>query len=181
MSTSEWQDILENALTGVFHGIKSVEIIQAGSGSREYPGLERYTGSMKKMRLEELLIDTDAERMLIVRHAYDDVFAVVRYGDGAHAADLSKLIRIVFSQKTGDSLANNKSYVSMHDLRMNLRRWERSIALVFGERYASKLLAAAMAGRDPGAMSSENISDIRAFLSASIGECLIFEPEKVDK
>ena len=64
---------------------------------------------------------------------------------------------------------------------MNITRWEHSIALVLGERYASKLLAAAMSGKDPGAMSNESMSDIRAFISASIGECLIFEPEKVDK
>ena len=111
--------------------------------------------AMKKMRLEELLIESDAERMLIVKHVYDDVYAVVRYGDGAHAVDLSKLIRIVFSQRLGDSLVNNKN-ICIHRMivSMNIRRWERSIALVFGERYASRLLATAMIGRDTGAMSA---------------------------
>ena len=64
---------------------------------------------------------------------------------------------------------------------MNLRRWERIIALVFGERYASKLLGTAMSGRDPGSMSTENMFDVRAFITSAVGECLIFEPEKVDK
>ena len=64
---------------------------------------------------------------------------------------------------------------------MNIRRWEHSIAMIFGERYASKLLANAMAGRDPGAMSMENMCEVRAFLASAVGECLIFEPEKVDK
>ena len=68
---------------------------------RKDPELDHYTKAMKKMRLEELLIESDADRMLIVRHVYDDVYAVVRYGDGAHAVDLSKLIRVVFSQRTG--------------------------------------------------------------------------------
>ena len=181
MSISEWQGILETTLTGVFQGITSVEIVQDSAGIQEHPAVGRYAEAMKQMRLEELLIEYDAERMLIVRHVYEDIYAAVRYGDGAHVADLSKLIRIVFSQKTGDSLLNNKNYVSARNVRMNIRRWEHSIALVLGERYASKLLAAAMSGKDPGAMSMENLSDIRAFISASIGECLIFEPEKVDK
>ena len=47
-------------------------------GTQQYPVLERYVEAMKKMRLEELLIESDAERMLIVKHAYDDVYAVVR-------------------------------------------------------------------------------------------------------
>ena len=184
MSTNDpdaWQGVLETALTGVFQGIKTVDVLQYGAGRRPYPALERYTEAMKKMRLEELLIESDAHRMLIVKHVYDDIYAVVRYGDGAHAIDLSKLIRIVFSQRLGDPLVNNKNYVSMHIVSMNLMRWERSIALVLGERFATKLLATAMRGRDTGTMSVENMNDIRAFLAATVGECLIFEPEKVDK
>lgn len=179
MSNEEWQGILENALTRVFQGIKTVEVMQ--DGAPKYPALELYAETMKKMRLEELLIESDTERLLIVKHVYDDVYAVVWYGDGAHAADLSKLIRIVFSQRTGASLVNNKSYISAHIVSMNIRRWERSIALVLGERYASKLLATAMSGRDHGAMSIKNMNDVRAFITAAVGECLIFESEKVDK
>ncbi len=179
MSTTEWQDVLENALTGVFQSIINVEVIWYGSWQN--PEQERYIEAMKKMRLEELLIKSNAERMLIVKHVYEDVYAVVRYGDGAHAIDLSKLIRVVFSQRMSDSLVNNKHYISAHVVSMNLKRWEHSIALILGERYASKLLAAAMGGRDPGTMSIENLCDVRAFITAAIGECLIFEPEKVDK
>jgi hypothetical protein len=137
--------------------------------------------AMKKMRLEELLIESDEGRMLIVKHVYDDVHAVVRYGDGANAIELSKLIRIVFSQRLGDSHVYNKNYVSEPVVSASIRRWKHRIALVFGERYASKLLATAMIGKDTGAMSAKNMDDIRAFIASAIGECLIFEPEKVDK
>ena len=179
MSTGEWQDVLETALTGVFQGIKTVEVMQ--DGVLNDPELDHYTKAMKQMRLEELLIESDVDRMLIVKHVYDDVYAVVRYGDGAHAVDLSKLIRVVFSQKMGASPVNTKNYLSTRIIRMNIRRWEHSIAMIFGEHYASKLLANAMAGRDPGAMSMENMREVRAFLASAVGECLIFEPERVDK
>ena len=34
MSTGEWQDVLETALTGVFQGIKTVEVMQDGDPER---------------------------------------------------------------------------------------------------------------------------------------------------
>jgi hypothetical protein len=179
MSTTEWQDVLEKALTEVFQSITNVEVIWHGDWHN--PEQERYIETMKKLRMEELLIESHADRMLIVKHVYEDLYAVVRYGDGAHAIDISKLIRIVFSQRMGNSLVNNMHYVSAHVVSKNIGRWERSIALVLGKRYASKLLAAAMGGRDPGTMSIENLSEVRAFITAAVGECLIFEPEKVDK
>jgi hypothetical protein len=181
MSAEKWQGILENALTGVFQDIKTVEVMQYGTGEQLHTELGRYIEGMKKMRLEELLIESGVKRMLIVKHVYDDVYAVVRFGDSAHVIDLSRLIRIAFSQKLGDSQIITKRYVSAPFVNTNIRRWGRSVALVFGERYASKLLATAMRGRDTSAMSMENMDEVRAFISSSLGECLIFEPEKVDK
>lgn len=181
MSTCEWQEVLETALTGVFQDIQTVEVMYDGESRRRYPEIEPYVEAMTRMRLEELLVESKAGRMLIVKHVFDEVYAVVRFGDGACAVDLSKLIRIVFSQRTGDSHVHNNHYVSAQVVTMNIRRWKHCIALVFGERYASRLLATAMSSRDPGTMSMENLRDLRAFLTAVVGECLIFEPEKVDK
>lgn len=176
-----WREAMENSLEGVLQHMQGVAVMQDGICSPPCPELERYATYMKALRLEEVLLEFGAEQMLIVKHGYDEAYALVRYGDEVNAVEVSKLIRITFSRKMDALRANGKNYLATGVVDANVKRWERSIALVFGERYASKLLDSALSGRDLGATTLQNLGEVRAFLTSAIGECLIFEPEKVDK
>lgn len=168
---------MDNGIRGVFPGISRIVLSGGGECYPEDAGIALTIDGMKELGAGELLLECGNSKLLIVKHDYGDMAAAVYYANGIAPADLSRLIQLMFAgqwQRSG-----GKPCVPASDVEMLIKRWKRSIAFIFGERFASMLVEKSLTGRDRARMAPGDMDAARAFISSALADCLCLD--KVNK
>lgn len=172
-----WHSSLEKGIKDVFPGVGKVIVSSSGRCYPEDSGISRLIDRMSSLKASELLIEDDAGNVLVVKYDYGDMAAAACYRNGIVPADLSRLIRLTFSGR--GQRACTRPYVPAADVVRLAGRWKRSIAFVFGEKFAAKLVEKSFTDKNRDAMTPADLEAARAFISSALGDCLTLD--KVNK
>jgi hypothetical protein len=168
-----WQSAIEKGIRSVFPDIIKV-VVSTGNGC--YPPDERLAGlikGMKGIKADELLLERDEGKLLVVKYDYGETAAAVYYEDGISPADLSRLIQLIFARR--EIRVCDKVSVPAAAVEKLIKRWKRRIGLVFGGEFASKLVEGALKGKDKSSITIEELEEARAVVSSALGDCLVLD------
>lgn len=172
-----WHATLEKGVTGIFPGVETITVTSGGHSYPEDPWVAGIVRRMSDMKAGELLIDDRDVKTLIVKYDYGDTAVAVSYKDGIAPADISRVIRLMLSGRGQRDCS--KPYVPAADVERLSGRWKKSIAYVFGEKFALKLVEKSLSGMNRNEMTKEDLDAARAFISSALGDCL--DLQKVNK
>lgn len=168
---------VENGIRAVFPGIGKCAISDGEGCYPPDPGLSRTIEAIKYLKLDELLLEFEGGKLLIVKYEYGETMAAVYYEGDPPPPDLARLIQLVLARNV--QRPSDKIFLPAARVEVLAGRWERRIAPVFGEGYAAKLVENSLKGKRRDGMVPEDIAEARAFISSALGDCLALD--KVDK
>ncbi len=174
---ARWQGTIEKGVRSVFPGILKVVVSTGGACYPPDEGLARLIKGMKGLKAEELLLELEGGKLLVVKHDYGGLAAAVYYEGGISPADLSRLIQLMFARR--ELRASDNATVPAAEVEKLARSWKHRIGLIFGERFASKLVENALNGTDKSSTAPEELEGARAVISSALGDCLSLD--KVNK
>lgn len=172
-----WQSTIEKGIRSVFPGIKKVVVLTGNGCCQPDEGLAGLMEGMKSIKAEELLLECEDWKLLVVKYDYGEAAAAVYYEHGISPADLSRLIQLMFARR--DLRASDKSFLPAVQVETLVKRWKRRIGIVFGEEFASNLVETSLKGKDKNTMTADDMEGVRASVSAALGDCLVLD--KVNK
>lgn len=170
---ARWQSIIEKGVRSVFPGIIKVVVSMGGGCHPPDEGLARMTRGMKGIKADELLLEGEGGKLLIVKYDYGDATAAVYYEDDVSPADLSRLIQLMFARR--ELRFCDKAPMPAVAADNLIKRWKQRIGLIFGSEFASRLLERALKGKDKSSMTIEELEDARAVISSALGDCLFLD------
>ncbi len=174
---ARWQGTIEKGVRSVFPGIIKVVVSTGGACHPPDEGLARVIKGMKGLKAEELLLELEGGKLLVIKHDYGELAAAVYYEGNISPADLARLIQLMFVRRELRSC--DTSPVPAAAVEKLAGRWKWRISLVFGEEFASKLVEGALKGKDMGPMTVEELEGARAVIMSTLGDCLSLD--KVNK
>ncbi|HTX43430.1 MAG TPA: hypothetical protein VMC61_01780, partial [Methanocella sp.] len=131
---ARWQNTIERGVRSVFPGISKV-VVSTSSGC--YPpddGLAGLIRGMKGIKADELLLEREEEKLLVVKYDYGELAAAVYYEGGISPADLSRLIQLIFASR--ELRVCDRSSVPAAVAEKIIKRWKHRIGIVFGREFA---------------------------------------------
>jgi hypothetical protein len=174
---ASWQISIEKSLRDVFPGLTRLSLCTGGECYPQDPGLVELLGRLKGLGASELLLEGDAGKALIVKYDYDDTGAAAYYANGLDPADLSRYLQVMLAAR--DHRRDSKAYMPLKEVERLAGQWQRRIAFVFGDGYASRLVERALSGMDRCRLMPGDIDAARALISSALGDCIFLE--KVNK
>jgi len=143
----------------------------------ETPEVKRVIDACRSLRADAVALEM-ADRMVVVAmNAYDGTYAVACCDPGPHLPSLARGLQVQLYRLPCHDCPTE--FLPASVVYKALSRWEQQIALVFGKRYAAKLVAGATRDKSPGEISRDGLESIRLQLSFAIGGCILLQ--KVDK
>lgn len=149
-------------------------LLHVVSGDQCYPPAApvlQIVDECRALGLDVLTRDGSGERLLVAGYAYDNVYAVSRIGASLPAAiaarDLQRLLAANPPGKPGPAL------LPASEVSAALGRWERQLALVYGRRFAARLVEKACGGSS-APLAPGGLEAVRRHLVAVTGGCIVF-------
>jgi hypothetical protein len=143
----------------------------------EAPDVKRIIDACRNMQADAVALEMEDRTIVVAMNAYDGTYAMTCCDPCANLPTVARGLQLrLYSEPSRDGQA---AYLPAATVRSVLLEWERQIALVFGERYASGLINGALGTTAPGEMMPDDLDRIRLQLSSATGGCL--DLQKVDK
>ena len=177
MLDEAWHAAIDKGVREIFQGITGVAVSSGGEFFPKEEGLDNLIGWMRSVKASELLFDGEGGKLLAVKHDYGDSVVAIRYDGPVSPIDLARLVQLIFTRH--DMRACNRALVPAPRVKAIASRWKRRIALVFGDGFASRLVESSLKGKDEGALTLEDLEDMRIAISRALGDCLPLD--KVNK
>lgn len=174
---ARWQSTVEKGVRSVFPGVIRVVVYTGDGCCPPDEGLAVLVKGMKGIKADELLLDLEDSKLLVVKYDYGELVAAVYYSSDVSPADLSRLIQLIFARR--ETRACDRSPMPAAAVEKLTRRWKRRIGLVFGDAFAARLVENAIKDKDKSMMTVEDLEAARAVVSSALGDCLFLD--KVNK
>lgn len=171
----QWHNTLEKGIRGVLSSIDRVVVREGGRSYPEDESIGKLVEWMKGLGASELLIEAEGEKMLVVKQEYGSLCAAVQYRNGIPPADLSRLIQLLFAGRV--MRVRDGTRLPAGEAERLIKRWKRTIALVFGAGFAGNLVEGALRDRDRN--TPDGLEAARAIISSALADCLVLD--KVNK
>lgn len=158
-------------------GISSIFIIAGEKCYSPETMAEKIASKCRALGAEAIVIDFPDNILIAAGDCYEDRYIVAQCCPGVNAASASRILQLRLLEKRLPDCVNR--LLPADQVRMILALWERKITLIFGHRYASKLVSGSLGRDGPGSMASEDMEAIRRNLLIRTGYCVNLQ--KVDK
>lgn len=153
------------------HSIKSV-LAARNEGIWEVSmGAGAIAACMKGMGAGSLTATFRKETVIVVRHDYEPVHIMARCERDVDARPHVRTIRLLLAAFE-PVVASAPSTLPPVLVEKTFSRWTRCIGLVFGERFAIRMVTAVIGGKDTSKFSAEDLEKARMRLIGKTGGCL---------
>jgi hypothetical protein len=153
---------LEKSMRESGTGLRLLHII---SGTGCFPpdeGMMQVVIDCRALGIDVLATEADGRRLLVAGQVYDDVFAVSLLPENVPAVTAARYLQRLL---TSDSLLRpEERLLPASDTSLLLKRWEWQVSVIFGPRFAARLVEAACNGQSGGHMTSESLDQVRRYL-----------------
>jgi hypothetical protein len=142
----------------------------------EAPDVKRIIDACRSLQADAVALELADRTIVVALNSYDGTHAVASCGPEVNLSAVVRglLIRL-YSEPSGERAA---TYLSAVAVRSALLVWERQIALVFGRRYASGLVAGESGTMLQGEVTCDDLEATRRRLTVAIGGCIELKAEK---
>ncbi|OPY28526.1 MAG: hypothetical protein A4E28_01459 [Methanocella sp. PtaU1.Bin125] len=142
-----------------------------GEDSRTVPDeVTQAVRMCRALNADVIALESSDRTVVAAVNGYDDTYAAAVYGPGVA---LPAIARGLQGRLYGHPMPDIRpDILPAAIVRKAIRRWERRIALIFGEPYAAGLVAAVSPAKSPEAVTIEDLETIRRKLSAALGDCI---------
>ena len=131
----------------------------------------------RSLGADAIILEADGYAIVVAVDGYDGTYAAEVCGPDAPLPSIARGLQLRLRDRSGGRCPED--LLPAAAARAALRQWERQIALVFGGRYAARLIADTCGAETPDGMAGEQLGRVRRRLSAAIGGCI--DLRKVDK
>ena len=126
----------------------------------------------RRMGADASIVEYPDRAIVAAVNVYDGTYALAICDLGASLPSIARDLQVQLCRQACDARPTEFLYATI--VRTALGRWERQIAVVFGRRFASKLVASAVGPLEQGKMTREDLEQVRLCLSAAVGGCITF-------
>jgi len=145
------------------------------SGEDCYPPDKRVlqmVSDCRELGIDVLHTEEGDHRLLMAGQVYDDLYAVTHIPKDVSAVTAARDLQ---RRMSADRFCpTEKTLVPASDASTIMKRWEWQLTLVFGPRFAARLMEKAICGQSPGRMTAEGLENVRRHLISATGGCIDF-------
>lgn len=143
----------------------------------EVPEVKKIVSVCRSLSADALVLEEADHATVVALNVYDGTYAAASCDPGARFSAVARSLQVrLYSRHEAPSPV---AFLPVATVQAALDGWERQIAVVFGQRYAARLVAGAAGAKAAGKVTRDDLERIRLELSSLIGGCL--QLEKVDK
>lgn len=153
---------LETSVRESGTGLRLLYII---SGTDCFPrdeGMMQIVSDCRALGIDVLSAETGDRRLLVAGQVYDDVYAVSLLPENVPAVTAARYLQRLLT--TDSHLRPEERLLPASDANSVLKRWEWQLSVIFGSRFAVRLLEAACDGQSEGGMTTESLDRVRRYL-----------------
>ena len=152
-----------------------VTLLHLISGESCYPPDEKVLQLVcdcRTLGIDVLHTEAGDHRLLIASQVYDDIYAVTHLPEHVPAVTAARDLQRRMSADNFD--LTEKTLVPASDASTVMKRWEWQVKLVFGPRFAARLMEKARSGQSSGRMTAEGLEKVRRLIISATGGCIDF-------
>ena len=145
------------------------------SGEDCYPPDKRVmqlVGDCRALGIDVLYTEAGDSRLLIAGQVYDDIYAVTYIPENVSAVTAARDLQRRMSFE--NIIRPDEALVPAGDANSTLKKWEWQVTLVFGTRFAARLLEKARHGQSSSYMTAEGLEKVRRHIISATGGCIEF-------
>lgn len=172
VSAEVWLRAIEKSIYHEFPGIRKVSVIAGGECRPAYDArASELVAQVRPLNVDEMLIKSATGNLVLVKDDYEDIYVIIYCRPDANTAMISRSVRLIFS-RSADIPAVTGTFMPAPAIEHSIKRWKRSIGLVFGKEFADRLISSAMNGKNIGSMTQDDLGRVRDSISYAIGGCM---------
>lgn len=161
-------DSIKKALITDYPGITEVSVVDDSETGTEAGAVASLMGDLSMSSLSAIF---EKESVLMVKHDFEPVFVMVRGWQFSSTLSIIKTVRqMLAAYERPARFSAIKLPVDI--VKESFSRWERSIGLLFGKRFASSIIASVVGEKDLSSFTVEDLERARTGLIGVTGGCL---------
>jgi hypothetical protein len=119
---------------------------------------------------EALIIDTTEGAVVVAGDAYEGIYIAA---ECAKSINAKAIVRIMMARLSEGRLGiTAKEVLPAETVRSTLATWEWKISLVFGRKFANRLIESATGDMKPSSMTCDDLQAVRRAISLKTGGCI---------